>query len=225
MYETYQATATTNYPSAAAATLYFIGVTTGSSAIRRIFPLWAEKLGLGGDEEVRLVGIDFKLHDEPAAYRRAIEFIRHDPLSRGALVTSHKIDLLHACRDLFDELDPFATLLDEVVSVSKRDGRLIGRAFDPITAGLAMDALLPPSHWRDTGAHLLIFGAGGAATATLCCLLNRPAEERPAKIIVTDRSASRLEYLESLKVRLDPAAAVTFVSVNAALDNNACVLA
>ena len=47
-------------------------------------------------------GIDFPLHAEPDAYRDAVSFIKEDPLSLGALVTTHKIDLYKACRDLFD---------------------------------------------------------------------------------------------------------------------------
>ena len=40
--------------------MYFIGVTTGSSSSVRIFPEWAETLGLG---QCRLVGIDMKIHE------------------------------------------------------------------------------------------------------------------------------------------------------------------
>ena len=225
MHETYQGTATTNYPAATVPTMYFIGVTTAHSAMRRIFPLWAAKLGLGGEDEVKLVGIDFMLHDDPAAYRRAVEFIRNDPLSLGALVTSHKLDLLHACRDLFDELDEDATLLDEVACVSKRDGKLIGRAVDAINAGLAMDAFLPRSHWRDTAAHLLLLGAGGSAMATVCCLLNRTASERPLRIVVTDRNESRLASLRGLCDRLDKTADVRTIRADTAADNDACVFA
>ena len=88
-------------------TFYFIGVTTAKSSIMKVFPAWAKELGLG---DVQIKGMDFPLHAEPAAYRTAVEFIRDDPLSLGALVTTHKIDLFHACRDLFDVVDPFAAL-------------------------------------------------------------------------------------------------------------------
>src|SRR5258706_4070477 len=80
-------------------TMYFIGVTTSQSSINRLFPRWAERLGLG-DCELR--GMDFPLHDRPENYRAAVEIIKRDPLSLGALVTSHKIDLFNACRDQTD---------------------------------------------------------------------------------------------------------------------------
>ena len=47
-------------------------------------------------------------------------------LSMGALVTTHKVNLLKASRDLFDELDPYAVTLHEISSISKRGGRLVG---------------------------------------------------------------------------------------------------
>ena len=43
-------------------TFYFIGVTTGKSAMMRLFPLWAEELGR---PEVVIKGMDLKLHDTP----------------------------------------------------------------------------------------------------------------------------------------------------------------
>ena len=121
-------------------TLYFIGVSTAQSSIITVFPRWVEALGLEAGTTIR--GIDFALHDEPARYRAAVDFIKHDRLSRGALVTTHKIDLLAASRDLFDELDPFATAQHEVSCLSKRDGALVGHAKDPISAKLARPTLI-----------------------------------------------------------------------------------
>mgnify|MGYP001290183903 CR=1 FL=1 len=76
-------------------TFYFIGVTTGKSSIRKIFPKWMEVLGR---PEVVLEGVDLKIHDEPENYRRVVTQIKEDPLSLGALVTTHKIDLVTAAR-------------------------------------------------------------------------------------------------------------------------------
>src|ERR1700753_1581681 len=95
-------------------TLYFIGVTSGSSSIMRVFPAWAAHLRL----DAAIVGIDFPLHSEPPRYREAVAFTKRDPLSRGALVTTHKIDLFHACRDLFDRLDPHAQSMEEASCLS-----------------------------------------------------------------------------------------------------------
>lgn len=88
-------------------TMLFVGVTTGQSASLRMFPRWAQILGLG---DARLEGVDLPLHALPADYRAVVERIKSGPHIRGALVTSHKLGVLHAGRDLLDELTPDATL-------------------------------------------------------------------------------------------------------------------
>src|SRR4029453_8281921 len=113
---------------------YFVGVTTSQSSMMRIFPQWMADLG----REVRLVGVDLPIHAAPERYRSLVETIKGDPLALGALITTHKIDLLAASRDLFDTLDSYAELCGEVSCISKRGSALLGRAVDPITAGLSL---------------------------------------------------------------------------------------
>ncbi len=175
--------------------MYFIGVTTRSSSITPVFPRWAERLGLG---DVELCGWDFPLHDAPENYRAAIEFIKRDPLSLGALVTTHKIDVFTACRDLFDVVDPLTVSLGEVSSIFKRAGRLHGRAIDTVPNRLALEAFLPRDHWR-SGGDALVLGAGGAGTS-LVWTLNHPqaGRGRPRRIHLVDRSAARLEHVRKL---------------------------
>lgn len=177
-------------------TLVFIGVTTGQSSINRIFPRWAEVLGLG---DCALRGLDFRLHDEPARYREAVAWIKRDPLTKGALVTTHKLDLCAACRDQFDALDPLSDSMGEVSSIYKRHHQLRARAVDPWSVGLSLDAFLPPCHWRNTAADALILGAGGSAMA-LAWHLSRPehGDNRPARIHVANRSQPRLDHLRAL---------------------------
>jgi shikimate 5-dehydrogenase len=179
--------------------MYFVGVTTGKSMIMRVFPKWARHLGLG---DCLIKGIDLSLHDKAERYRRVISFIKDDPMSLGALVTTHKLDLLHAGRDLFDGLDDFAVLMGEVSAISKHNGRLLGGAKDPITSGLALDDFLPPQHWKTSQAHAFIMGAGGSSIA-LCSHLARSAHggNRPARIIVSNRSPRRLSELKEINRR------------------------
>ncbi|SUS06555.1 Shikimate 5-dehydrogenase [uncultured Defluviicoccus sp.] len=184
-----------HYPPATQPTMYFIGVTTAKSSINKVFPLWARQLGL---RDCVLRGIDFKLHDEPARYRAAVDFIKHDPLSRGALVTTHKMDLCAACHDQFDELEPLSAAMGEVSSIYKRGPRLHGRAADPWTVGYSLEAFLPAHHWR-TGAEAFILGAGGSAIA-LAWHLTKPEHgtNRPARVHVANRSTPRLDHLREL---------------------------
>jgi shikimate 5-dehydrogenase len=184
------------YQPAEKPTMYFIGVTTSKSSINEIFPLWADHLELGS---CRLKGIDFKLHDKPELYRTAVEFIKGDPFSLGALVTTHKIDLCNACRDIFDALDPLSNSMEEVSSIFKRGGELHGRAVDPLSSGLALEAFLPRDHWKTTNAEVYILGAGGSAVALTWYVVQlRHGANRPSKVHVADRSRPRLDRLQEL---------------------------
>jgi shikimate 5-dehydrogenase len=188
------------YPKAEKPTLYFIGVTTGKSSIMKVFPAWARYLGLG---DCSIQGIDFVPHDQPERYRQAVAFIKSDPLSLGALVTTHKIDLFKACRDQFDDLDEYAALMGEASCISKRDGRLVAHAKDPISAGLSLEAFLPERHWEKSGAEAFVLGAGGSAIAVTWYLLKREhGANRPSRIIVANRSPGRLAEMRELHHRI-----------------------
>ena len=192
----YKAKMCNSYQPADKPTMYFIGVTTAKSSINKVFPLWAKYLTLGS---CQLVGIDFKPHAEPRLYQEAIEFIEHDPLSLGALVTTHKIDLFRACREIFGAIDPLSDSMEEVSSIYKRNGKLNARAVDPISSGLALQAFLPPNHWKTTNAEVYIMGAGGSSMALTWHLVQRHHEvDRPSTIHVANRSKPRLDHLVKL---------------------------
>lgn len=198
----------TIYPPADRPTMYFIGVTTSKSSIMKVFPEWAKLLGLG-DCVIR--GIDLKQHDDPARYREVVEHIKRDPLSLGALVTTHKIDLLKACRDQFDRLDEYAELMGEVSGISKSGCRLVGHAKDPITSGLALEAFLPPRHWEKTGAEAFVLGAGGSAIAITWHLMRAEhGANRPSKIIVANRSTPRLDEIRRLHAKFGAGVATEY---------------
>lgn len=190
-------------------TFYFIGVTTGKSSIMKVFPLWAKELGR---PEIVMQGMDLKIHDQAEAYRRAVAQIKYDPLSLGALVTTHKIDLLTAARDMFDYLDPYAQICGEVSSISKRDGRLEGHAKDPITSGLSLDAIIGSGYFGRTRGDVLCFGAGGSAIATLLHLINKQeAGDRPRRFLLVNRSAPRLESAREMVKGLETDIQVEYI--------------
>lgn len=218
MAQAVQARAETAYRAARRPTLYFIGVTTGDSAIMKVFPRWARYLEL---EDAAIQGIDCKLHDEPNVYRRIVEFIGSDPLSLGALVTSHKIDMLSASRDLFDELDRHAELMAEISCISKRDGRLIGHAKDPIASGLALRAFVPEEYFGGTGTEAFAIGAGGASIALTSYLIqDRPAGTRLDRIVVSDRISQRLEAIRRIHRQIDPETQVEYRHCPSPKDND-----
>jgi len=182
-------------------TCYFIGVTTKKSSIMKVFPLWVKELG---HPDVVIEGIDLKIHDTRENYRQAVAQIKHDPLSLGALVTTHKIDLLDASRDMFEYLDPYAEICGEVSSISKLEGRLEGHAKDPITSGLSLDAIIGKDYFARTSGGVLCFGAGGSAVATLLHLINKKHPgDRPKRVTLVNRSQGRLDNAREMVAKLD----------------------
>lgn len=201
-------------------TFYFVGVTTTKSSIMKVFPAWAKHLGLG-DCPIR--GIDCKWHDDPEVYRKVVDFLKTDRLSMGALVTTHKLDLLKAARDMFDWLDPYATQLEEVSSISKRDGKLRGHAKDPISSGLSFDAIMQGEYWGKSGAEVCLLGAGGSSLALTIHLMKLPAGKRPSKIYVTNRSQKRLDEMKKVHSKMDCPIPLEYFMCTTAVDNDAVV--
>ena len=179
-----------NFEKATQPTMYFIGVTTGASSIMKIFPKWIKALG----KDAVLKGIDMSLHAPDEDYRKVVDFIKNDPLSVGALVTTHKIDLFKACQDMFDYIDPYADVLGEVSSLSKSEGKFCAHAKDPISSGLALEAFVPPNFWKDHNGEVLLLGAGGSSLAmSLYFAQEKHGTNVPSKIIISNRSVPRLE--------------------------------
>lgn len=191
------------YESAARNTMYFIGVTTGKSSIMKVFPKWMEALG----EDLVIKGIDLPIHAPEQDYREVVSFIKRDPLSLGALVTTHKIDLFEATRDLFEYLDPYASDLSELSSISKsKDGSLLrGHAKDPITCGMAMEEFIPGDYWKEhPNAEVMIMGAGGSAISMCDYFLREEfLGNQPRRITVCNRSQPRLDSLKAICDRLN----------------------
>ena len=189
------------YTPAKELTMYFIGVTTGKSSIMKVFPRWMEHLGI----DATIQGIDFAPRSEPAAYREAISFIKEDPLSAGALITTHKIEAYQASKDLFEGAGEYAQLLGEASSVSKRGNELWAHAKDPITSGLSLEAFMPKGHWKNSNGHILLLGAGGSSLALTLYLVNKAKVDNdvPKKVVVTNRSSGRLEEMKNIHSKLN----------------------
>lgn len=198
-------------------TLYFVGVTTGGSSIMTLFPRWSEALGLGAV----IRGYDAPIGAPAETYTRIVDHIARREHARGALVTTHKIDLYRAASDRFDELDRHARTCREISCISKRDGRLIGHAKDPVTSGLALAAFLPENHFGDRDADVLLFGAGGAALAISVHLAGLPRTRRPRRITFVDRDERRLAHVRALHAELASGIDLSFVVNDDPHDNDA----
>ena len=173
---------------------YFIGVTTEHSSIMKVFPKWANTLGI----KAVIKGIDLPLHAPAEDYRRVVEFIKNDPLSLGALVTTHKLDLYRACSDMFDYTDPYAKKLAEVSSLSKKNNELRAHAKDPVSSGMALEDFVPRNFWMDHGGEVLLLGAGGSSLA-MSLYFSRPdaGGNKPRRITIANRSQGRLDSAQA----------------------------
>jgi len=212
-----------NYQKAKQPTFYFIGVTTEKSSIMKIFPKWAEELGL---DNVIIKGIDLPIHAPDEDYREVVDFLRNDALSMGALVTTHKIDLYNACRDMFDYIDPYAETLSEVSSLSKKDGKFCAHAKDPISSGLALEQFVPPDFWKEHGGEVVLLGAGGSSLAmSLYFAKESHGDNVPKKIIICNRSVPRLESAEMHLKSISHRFPIEYVHNPAPKDNDLIVAA
>lgn len=208
-------------PACQSPTLFYLGITATASSIMQIFPRWRTLLGLG-DCVIR--GIDLPHPCDSALYRAFLTRLAADELARGAVVTSHKIDLYTAGRDAFDELDASARDLGEVSCIVQRGGRLAGWALDPVAGGLALEELLPAAHWERSGAWVLLLGAGGSARAISLYLAGeKSGRDRPARILVSDTRASRLQEMAELHARLGLEVPLELARVASPGENDALV--
>lgn len=173
--------------------LGFVGVTTEESAINRLLPLWAGKLGI----DATIEGYDLPLNASASACRDFVSSIKADRRVRGALVTSHKTALFEHAADAFDRLDDNARTLREISCISRDGNDFVGSAKDPVTAHLAFDRMVGAGHWpSNTGAEVLILGAGGAGVAIAAMLDGK--SPGPSRVTVTDTAPARTAEVQRM---------------------------
>jgi shikimate dehydrogenase len=200
-------------------TFYFIGVTASKSKIMEVFPLWVEALGL---PKTRIKGYDIPVNGPVEEYRAIVRHIKEDENAFGALVTTHKIDILRSAGDLFDELDVYARIFGEISSISKRNGRLYGHAKDPITVGLALESFFPENYWQaHPEAVVFIMGAGGSGIALSAYLMKKEhGGNVPSRIIISNRRGERLSHCRQVHDRIGKTTEVEYVQVTASDTND-----
>ncbi|MBN1834478.1 MAG: hypothetical protein JW820_01440 [Spirochaetales bacterium] len=144
-----------------------------------------------------------------------MRWFKEDPNALGALVATHKIDMVKHAGDLFDELDPYARVFDEVSCIYKRDGRLLGSSKDPSTVGCALEHFLPRGYWVEhPAAEAFTMGAGGSGLALSAYLMEeRHGANRPSRIVISNRSARGLEACREVHRRLPVTCPVEYVQI------------
>jgi shikimate dehydrogenase len=198
---------------------YFIGVTTGQSSIMGLFPLWMKELGF---TETRIAGYDIEPRGPREEYRKIVRHIKEQREAKGGLVTTHKIDIVQAAYDLFDSLDEYARIFGEVSCISKKRGLLHGHAKDPISVGLALEAILQKGYWIDhPRARAFIIGAGGSGLALSVYLMSKShGKDIPSRIIISNRRIERLDHARHVHNRVGRSTEVEYVQVGEGQSND-----
>jgi shikimate 5-dehydrogenase len=83
-----------------------------------------------------------------------------------------------------------------------------------------MDAFIPPGHFAKTSAALFAMGAGGSSIALTWHMMKRErGEDRPSRIIVSDRDPSRLNEIRRIHQEIGSGIRTDYVSAARAEDN------
>ena len=172
----------------------FLGVSTGSSWVHRVFSRWAACL----QYDLALESMDLALRSPASSYRHFVMGLRERRGDIcGALITSHKAAVFETARDLFDELTPESQRLGEVGMVYWRDDRIVGAANDSIsTRAVVRRLLLDSPRWANSARKAVILGAGGAGLALVDSLVRDP-DVKCSDICVTECDGSRLLQVRS----------------------------
>jgi shikimate dehydrogenase len=204
---------------------YFIGVTTGQSAMARILPLWAKNL----DINLNLIGIDLPLDADPSRYRKAVLDLKEDTKAIGSVVTTHKLKTFEHASDLFTEFDALAELTREVCMIRKHGSHLAGLSTpDCLSITLSLKSMLGKNYWREHVSDVLCFGAGGIARAIALSLLcdfeslsplTTKHPFKPRKLHLVDIEQRQLQSIRSLLEPLRDNMDIQYVCQSKAEDN------
>lgn len=166
--------------------VWFVGVTTGRSLVYEAFARWQPLLG----DSVTVVGRDVALDAPPRAYRELLAALWGTDDTVGAVITSHKLAIFEAGRDLFASLDDAAQACGEINAIRRARDGLHGFARDPLSVGRVVDRIWPPG----TSDHVVCLGAGGTAVALGHHLA---ARADPPRLHVVDRRREACDRLRA----------------------------
>lgn len=175
--------------------MMFLGVSTSSSRVQKLFHDWSRCL----KSQLLLVSRDLPLGSERAEYRHFVDEMRSkNPPINGALITSHKAALYDAAYDLFDQVDTTAQRLEEVGMIYWKNNMMIAGANDALsTRRVTQRMLLKAQNWMNGCRRAIILGGGGAGVALANTLVT---DDRLGcvEVIVTEIDQARIEKLSTM---------------------------
>jgi shikimate 5-dehydrogenase len=187
--------------------IWFVGVNTQGSVALRASAGWMQALGV----EAQLVGVDIAADSPADRYRALVDDFRRDGDVLGAVISGHKARMFEVARDRLDLVAEQAVLCQEISVLHRWHEQVGATAIEADSTREALTEIAGPAHWRQTGGHLFVLGAGGTASALLAALYaeRKDREAAPRVVHLVDVVASRSRRLAEQLDRWQPGLAVT----------------
>jgi shikimate 5-dehydrogenase len=178
--------------------IVFAGITTGGSAVRRVFPQWMELLG----ESIDLETVDIPAGSPATPYRVLVSRLAADQSVRGAVITAHKRAVHDYAADLLAGTDKAARTFREISVLYRQAGRLHGTVIEPASIATTLVQMGNGNPIITQDADTVVYGAGGTAVSLIACLTDPgwPTRARPRCLHLTDISVDRLQHAHDLAV-------------------------
>lgn len=159
---------------------------------------------------VLLEGIDIPACDKGESaksytdiYRDCVQKINFSPDILGALITTHKVGIYNAAKNLFDELDDSSVRVGAIGCIYKRTTKLVGEATDVLAVKKAFENIcLLHQGTPKTSSDVCILGCGGAGVALAYVLLVNN-NQFTGNVLMTDISNERIENVRNLLNKYD----------------------
>lgn len=176
--------------------IHFLGITTGGSAVRKVFPAWMGLLGI----DAELTTTDLPAGSSAASYRDFFGMIRDDPAALGAVITAHKTAVYGHAADLFTYIDQPSHQFEEISVVSRNARGLDGTVVEPKSITTTLEQMGGRERLLGPDRDVAIFGAGGTAVSLLAVLSSTqwPTACRPRQVHLVDVSLDRLQHAYGL---------------------------
>jgi shikimate 5-dehydrogenase len=176
--------------------IYFAGISTGGSAVRKVFPGWMELLGVDAELET----VDIPAGSPASPYWDFVSRVKDDPSALGAVITAHKTSIYEHTEDLFTTITPISARFGEI-SVIYRDGDgLGGTIIEPDSIATTLYQMGGGTPFLGPDRDVVVYGAGGTAVSLIARLTapSWPKDYRPRTLHLVDTSAERLEHARTL---------------------------
>lgn len=179
-------------------TMLFIGVSTHKSFINEVFYDWLHIIKRDGE----LIGVNLDINCKPLNYLDICSFIRANELVLGSLVTTHKVNLYNAAKDLFDYLPRTCNEFEEIGCIYKNNGKLCGEVTDLFSVKNALGNILPENYLSTSPIDFCILGSGGAGLALAYRILI-DENQKLNRLVITDVSKERIIATNSILKKYD----------------------